>query len=825
MHAASGHRLGSRSPRQEGPLDLRLVPPALATWAAAAVGLGASARQTAWAVAGCCLAALILLGAARCRPARAGRPVLTAVALALLCAAAGGTVAGLHAASVRSGPLPELAERQAQVTLDLRLTGDPRQGRPAAGSAAQAPPPLLVPAETTSVSTGAGTGTAVRSPVLLIVSGGYAASEETAAEQEEWLRLLPSTELRVRGRLALPASGRGADITAVLRVSQAGPPEVTAPPSSVHRFAGHLRETFREATDGLPEDARAMLPALVVGDTSRIPADLREAVQATDMTHLIVVSGAHLGIVLAVLIGTPGTASLAERRGLAARLGIPLRTTAVLGSGLVLLFVVLCRPGPSVLRAAVCGGIALLAIATGRRRSLLPALAAAALLLVLYDPGLSRSFGFLLSVLATGALLTLAPRWSLALRKRGVPPRLAEALAAAGAAQLVCAPVVTVFAARVSLVAVPANLLAQLAFAPATVLGWAALVIAPLFLPAGTALAWLASWPARWIAAIARTGAALPGAELGWPGGWAGAALLAAVTLAGAFLIRPLLRRPWLVLLCALTVLLAVLRPVPVTQVLTGWPPPGWRLVACDVGQGDGLVLAAGPHTALVIDVGPDPAAMDTCLRELGIRHIPWLVLTHFHADHVAGLPGVLRGRSVGAIQTSTVRDTPGQAEFVDRTAGAAGVPVVRSAPGERRRIGAELSWEVLWPPERAAGYGSNDASVTLLLHTAELTVFLPGDLEPPAQQRLLAEYPELPRVDVMKVAHHGSAYQHPPLLDRLRPRFSLVSCGEDNTYGHPAPSTLEALTSLGSTVLRTDLHGSLAITAHPDGPQAVTRG
>jgi competence protein ComEC len=539
-----------------------------------------------------------------------------------------------------------------------------------------------------------------------------------------------------------------------------------------------------------------------------------------------VVSGAQVTIVLGVLIGPVGLASRAERRGLAARLGIPLRTTAVLGGALLLAFILVCRAEPSVLRAAACGGIALLAIATGRRRSLLPALAAATLLLLLYDPALSRSFGFLLSVLATGSLLTLAPRWSRALQRRGTPRLLAEALAAAAAAHLVCAPVITVFAPGTSLVAVPCNLLAAPAVAPAVVLGWLALVTAPASMPLGTALAWLASWPTRWIAAVARGGAALPGAELGWPGGWAGATALTAVTLALVVLARRSLRRPWLGVVGVLLLLLAVLRPAPLPRILTGWPPPGWRLVACDVGQGDGLVLAADHGTALVVDTGPDPAAIDRCLRELEIRHIPLLILSHFHADHVAGLSGALRGREVGAIQISTVRDSPDQAAFVDRVAAEAGVRVIPAVPGERRRIGTGLSWQVLWPPADAGslGYEANDASVTLLLRTGDLTVLLPGDLETPSQQRLLAEHPDLPPVDVLKVAHHGSADQYPPLLERLRPRLALISAGADNDYGHPAPSTLAALRTAGAIVLRTDRHGALAVTETDEGPRGVAR-
>lgn len=411
-------------------------------------------------------------------------------------------------------------------------------------------------------------------------------------------------------------------------------------PVPLQRLAGHLRAGLREATDGLRPDARALLPGLVVGDTSRVPPDLDDAFRATDLTHLLAVSGSNLTIVLALLIGPPHLATRAERRGLAPRLGLSLRGTAVIGGALALAFVVVCRPDPSVLRAAACGLITLLAIGTGRRRSLLPALAAAVLLLVLYDPWLARSYGFLLSVLATGALLLLAPRWSAALQRRRVPPRIAEVIAAAAAAQAVCAPVVAVLAARVGLVAVPCNLLAEVAVAPATVLGFAALAVAPVALPAARALSWCAGWPAEWIAGVARTGAALPGAEFDWPGGWGGGLVLAVALVALVPVVRRVLRRPWLCVLCVLAMILAVCRPAPFTRVLTGWPPPGWRAVVCDVGQGDGLVLAAGDGTALVVDTGPEPQAIDRCLTDLGVRRIPLLVLTHFHADHVDGLPG-----------------------------------------------------------------------------------------------------------------------------------------------------------------------------------------
>ncbi|MFE5911167.1 ComEC/Rec2 family competence protein [Streptomyces wedmorensis] len=860
----------------EGPVDLRLVPLAVAAWAAAAGAVGVAGWWTAAGVAVCLLGAAVLLvpavarrfgggaggrdltGPRETRGADMGRDSpgwrlrATACAGVLLCAAAGATSAGLHAADLRRGPVPAAAGEYARVWTEVTVTSDPRLTRPRVRGDSTAPVSVVMDGEVTRVGRSDGSVHRTRAPVLVIVPPGEG--------REEWLRLLPSARLRVGGRLAPPLRA-GEPFAAVLRADGAGPPRIVEPPSAPQRMAGDLRAGLRKATDGLAPDARALLPGLVVGDTSRVGPELRDAFEAADLTHLLAVSGSNLSIVLLLLVGRPGRAHQVERSGLAPRLGMSLRVTAVAGGVLTLAFVVVCRPDPSVLRAAACGFVVLLAIGTGRRRSLVPALAAAVLVLVLYDPWLARSYGFLLSVLATGSLLTVAPRWSEALRRRRVPGRLAEALAAALAAQAVCAPVVVVFAARVSLVAIPANLFAELAVAPATVLGFATLALAPLWARGAECLAWVAGWPTGWIAWVARAGAALPGAELTWSGGWwggLGLALLTALVVLGAR--RLPYRGPVAVLLAAL-LLVVVARPAPLARWVTGWPPPGWVFAMCQVGQGDATVLAAGGDAAVVVDAGPDPAPVDRCLRELGVRRVPLLVLTHFHADHVAGLPGVLRGRSVGAIQTTALEEPPAQAAFVRRTAAAARVPLIQAGPGEERRVGA-LEWRVLWPPaatgaaagrpaasgepavsgpsaaagvfsaagrpsaSRAASGGPNDASVTLLVRTrGGVSLLLLGDLEPPAQRELSRAHPGLEPVDVLKVAHHGSAHQDPGLMEAVRPRLALVSAGRDNPYGHPSPRTLEALRAGGTRVLRTDRDGAIAVVGAGRGLVAVPRG
>jgi competence protein ComEC len=235
----------------------------------------------------------------------------------------------------------------------------------------------------------------------------------------------------------------------------------------------------------------------------------------------------------------------------------------------------------------------------------------------------------------------------------------------------------------------------------------------------------------------------------------------------------------------------------------------------CDVGQGDAIVLRDSRDSIVVVDVGPEAALIDSCLADLGVSRIDTVLLTHFHADHVRGLTGVLRGRTVRQVLVTSIEDPPEQAASVHRTLSEAGLAAVIAHADEHGSVGS-ISWRVLWPRRRIdSGSVPNNASVVLLVAVEGVSALLTGDIEPEAQAAIIAAEPIL-KVDVMKVPHHGSKYQDPRLPAWSGARVALISAGEGNMYGHPAPETMSAWQQIGALVARTDTGGDLAVIGGP---------
>ncbi|MDA1361052.1 ComEC/Rec2 family competence protein [Glycomyces luteolus] len=624
--------------------------------------------------------------------------------------------------------------------------------------------------------------------VLLVASG------------DEWL------EIDAGQRLTVPAVLREADggrLTAAI-VSARGPPERSGTLSLPNRVAAHVRERLATAVESVPQPEAGLIPALAVGDVSMMDPELAADFRTTGLVHLVVVSGYHLSLVVGAVLAV----------ALACRAGPRARVAA--GAVAIAAIVVVAGPQPSVLRAAVMAGMTLLALAAGRPRAAMPGLATAVLVVVLADPDMAAQAGFALSVAACVGLLLLAFRWARPLEHRGWPQSVALAVTIPLATQVAVTPLLIGLGSGVSLVSVPVNVLAALVAAPVVVLAVGAAAVAAVWLPAGEVAVQLAAVPARWLIWLARNGAEIPGALLPLPGGlWWGLGSAAALAVLIALLQIRRLRVPILAVLLS-----AGLGTVPAC-LTTGGPPSGWVVTMCDVGQGDALVLPAG-DAVVVVDVGPEPAAVDACLDELEVDRIALLVLSHFHIDHTAGIGGAVEGREVDAI----LAPPPGEArygyELVEERAGV--VPVLEAAPGQVFEFGA-TRLEVLGPPtELLSGTRSdpNNNSVAVRADVAGTSVLLTGDVELEGQRALLGSGAVL-GVDVLKVPHHGSSFQVREFLETADPAVALVGVGAGNEYGHPDPGALGVLEEGGALVLRTDESGWITVVRNGDAFEVTT--
>ncbi|GAB7006213.1 ComEC/Rec2 family competence protein [Nocardioides sp. AN3] len=761
--------------------DLRLPALGAAAWCGGLLAALATAdRLVAGVVTMAGLGALGVLATLLCGSRR-----LLAVAAGVVLTAV--VVVGLvREHQVAASPVAAMAKHRAAALVTGTVASDPQVVQGRFGST------ITLRLVVRSVET-RGEVLTLRAPVVVLGDDG-------------WRRLPLGAQVAVQGRFG--AAYDPAD-SAVL--TPRGPVRILRAPSPWWRGAAAVRAAIRRSVAHRPVEPRSLVPALVDGDAVDVPQALADDFRATGLTHLLAVSGTNLTLLVGFLLVL---ARWCRVRG---------RWLSVVGALGIAGFVLLARTEPSVVRAAAMGSVGLLAMGANGRQRALRGLGAAVVGLMLLDPALATSIGFALSALATAGILVLGPPWRDALA-HWLPRWLAEAVAVPTAAQLACTPLVAAISGQVSLAAVGANLLAEPLVGPATVLGLLGGVLGLVWDPLGRLAGTAASWCVSWIILVAHHAAGLPAAGIGWGTG-AGALALLTVATIGIALVGPHVvrsRARGVVVSLVLVVVVAVRPPS------LGWPPSGWVLVVCDVGQGDALVVRTGPDSALVVDAGPDPAPTRRCLDGLGVRSVPLLVLTHYHADHVDGIAGVLAGRRVGAIETTRLADPPFGVEEVARAAARAGVPVRQAGYGSTRRLG-DATVQVLWPepdsPVRGPGDGStaNEASVVLLVTVRGVRLLLTGDIEPEGQQVLARQLAGL-RVDVLKIPHHGSRYQDEDWLLSLHAEIAIASVGAHNDYGHPARQTLDPLEKAGADVYRTDEDGSVAVVAGADGRRVVTR-
>lgn len=826
--------------RTAAPLDARWAP-ALVT----ALLVGNLASQWSAAVSTAVSAGLLLLAvgaAAGCllRPRGDRQRLRTAAGVLALAAAVGALVA--QSVALRSADQERVGWESAlqaaePVRVALQVTGTPRESRSRVGG-----PRASVTVEVTAFGPHR---RPLPEPVPAVLTGA-----------EGWSRVAPGQRhcavvepRRQDGTVFLTAAAdprpgpctrqSPGTATASEPSPPAGPDSSGADGSSGRE---RLRAAFRRQAEDAVGTAPELIPGLVLGDRSAQTPQTDQAMKDAGLSHLSAVSGANCALlagVVTVLLRLVGIGRAGVLAGVLATLVV---------------FVVVVGPEPSVLRAATMGGLGAMAVFGGRARQAFSLLCLAGTAVVIAVPGIATQAALHLSLAATaGIILGARPAeaWLYRLCGRLLPSWAARwlsvTLAVTGCAHLACQPILLAMTGTVSAYAVPANLLTAPAVAPVTVLGTLAAALVLALPPVTAVLVWLIQFPAGYIGAVAHTAAGMPHAVTAWPEGGLGLGLglltvAATVAVFAVLLVHE--RRPSAPVrrrgrsapaacrrtgaLGVLAVVLiaagtggyaAVLLPAP-----TGAAPQDWAVAFCDVGQGDMTVLRSGRDRAVVVDVGPEPEPASRCLDALGVEQVDAVLLTHLHADHTGGLAAVAsRGRPVlrhatrGAGPEGGPAPAAGEEDTADPPPGSRRL---RTADHERS---GDVDWQVLLADRHAATENDASAQILATVQTAHgpLRVLLTGDIEEEAAAAWLAgrhrdAIPPPAQVHLYSVGHHGARNGGSALPRAVQAEAYVISAGQDNPYGHPHPQTLQALTPLGS-VLRTDVSGTLVLTAGPD--------
>lgn len=748
--------------------DYRLLTPAALAWLAA--WCATQWPASAWPIA---LGLAVVAAAALTWAWRGGMRWRGLGATVALAAVAGVLTAGLAGVAATHRIPPELADaldRDASLTLEVVTTGPPKEGARGyfysvtATSLDGAPLLLFTPPEVDAQPIGTG--------------------------------------LRLDAKVV--AADNGDDVVAL--AFGRGEVEVIGEPHPVLQLSNGVRERFVEIAGELPGPGAMLVPGLAVGDESLVDDDLDAAMKASSLSHLTAVSGSNIAIIVAALIGVGRV------------FGWSRAVRAAAASAGLACFVLLVTPQGSVIRASAMALIVIALDALARPIAGVPVLALAVIALLAADPWLSHDYGFALSTAATaGLLLGTGPlaRWF----ERWLPPPIALLIAVPLVAQVACQPILLLLEPSLPLYGVVANLLAAPAAPIATVVGLVACLVGLLLPPIGVALAWAAWLPAQWIGLIAETVTVLPAAAVPWLDGGLGALAWIVFCVAVVILLRRGRGARWRLLqrgtAVVLTVALLAVVALSVGRLVVRLRdlPADWRLAACDIGQGDALLLRAGTATVLV-DTGDDPAALAACLDDFGIDHIDVLLVSHFDTDHV-GAAGEIEV-PVGEVwlpDTEEARAEPLTARLQD-----GGIPVRFVGAGDVLALG-DVVVTALGPPRGEGGAPStlegNDSSLAVRVDPAAscaascLRILFLGDLGEQAQAALDLE---LVQADVVKMAHHGSSDQLAELYQRSGARLALISVGADNGYGHPTAAALDLLREAGIPWLRTDEAGAIAV-------------
>ena len=587
--------------------------------------------------------------------------------------------------------------------------------------------------------------------------------------------------------------------------------------SALHQFRGSLASALQRA---MPAPESGLAQALLLGIRNELPAQVKDSFRTAGMSHLLAISGLHVGIVLALALGI-GSATLGN--------GNPLVIFGAMAT--VWVYAVVSGLDPPVVRAAIMGSLALAQVLTGRGMRGLTALTLAAGVMVCADPTLLTSLSFQLSFMAmagvivglplitlfSGAVTTFAGSsnaWALRWLQYGVTLLIASVVIST-ATTLATVPLIAMHFGEIPIMSVPATILAMPAM-PMALVATAATAVAGVAAPwLAQALGVLAWAPVAWIIQVAE---AMPPVmapanwvtstvAVAWYGGLTILTLLMSSRRARRFAAgwrrgprwRPSGFAGFLFGVAPIVVLAVILL---FGQLSTTRADGLLHVHVLDVGQGDAILVETPQGRQALIDGGPDPRVTLLALGELlpaGDRSLDAVVATHLDSDHAGGLIGVLDRYDADIVMRGPTSSAsalfPQWESVLDRRQH----PAVSIRAGHVIELDSGVVMEVLHPPAGEVPSridpNTNNLSVVIRLTYREVSFLLTGDVEQDVEGYLVDTLGERLSSDVLKVAHHGSrSSTSVSFLRAVAPESAVVSAGADNRYGHPHADVIARL-------------------------------
>lgn len=582
---------------------------------------------------------------------------------------------------------------------------------------------------------------------------------------------------------------------------------------SLIRAGMNIRDRIVHVIDNsLPHQQAGLLNGMLIGYREGLSDEVQEAFSNAGLTHIMAVSGANVAFLILPL------------SFLLKLLGIGKKLSKLVIIAFLILFVFVTGFEPSVLRAVLMAGVILLSEVLYKKPDTYAAIAFSCILLLVISPCMLFNIGFQLSYAATLGIVMLYKNIKKLITCKFVPNKVAEIIGGTLAAQLGVLPITLIHFNKLSLISIIPNILVAPILGLITILGMLMAILGQFSLYLSTLIGYLNNIFLSAVLYVTK---------------WSSGVSFAAITtvtpslIMGAAYYVVIWFLFWYKPLKGISLKLrhgaAVLSIIAVFFLTGTLKPACMEVTFLDVGQGDCAFIRTYTGKTVLIDGGgsTNPNNISKVgervvipfLLDSGICSLDAVIATHPHSDHIQGLGDVLKGLGTKRLIIPSIENDAGFEELLS-TAGSKNIPVTRCSEGDRIRLDDRTVMQVLNPPGNWPGdeESFNNASLVLKLSYGHTSILFTGDVEAEVEERIVSSGTEdnidvsLLDVDVLKVAHHGSAYSSgKAFLDAVDPQAAIISVGRNN-FGHPSEKVLNLLKESNVECFRTDECGAVVL-------------